>query len=184
MAASPAVAERIGLDGMHFVRRQLALLPVAILLMFTVSLQSPKTIRRVAVIGFLLAMVLVALTFVAGVEIKGARRWINLPGLSLQPSEFVKPTFAVVTGWLLAEGKLRPGFPGPLVAALLYAIVIGLLVRQPDLGMAVVISALCFFTPRHQPYRSLPRSGKRRQLPGRPLDRSLHERRTVGQGSG
>ncbi len=140
MAASPAVAERIGLDGMHFVRRQLALLPVAILLMFTVSLQSPKTIRRVAVIGFLLAIVLVALTFVAGVEIKGARRWINLPGLSLQPSEFVKPTFAVVTGWLLAEGKLRPGFPGPLVAALLYAIVIGLLVRQPDLGMAVVIS--------------------------------------------
>jgi cell division protein FtsW len=143
-AASPAVAERIGLDNMHFVRRQLALLPVAIALMFVVSLQNPKTIRRMAVIGLLIAVVLVALTFVIGIEIKGARRWINLPGLSLQPSEFVKPTFAVVTGWLLAEGKLREGFPGPLIAAFLYVVVIGLLVKQPDLGMAVVISAVWF----------------------------------------
>jgi cell division protein FtsW len=144
MAASPAVAERIGLDNMHFVRRQLALLPLAIGLMFVISLQSPKTIRRMAIIGFLIAVALVALTFVIGIEIKGARRWINLPGLSLQPSEFVKPTFAVVTGWLLAEGKLREGFPGPLIAAFLYVILVGLLVKQPDLGMAVVISAVWF----------------------------------------
>ena len=144
MAASPAVAERIGLDNMHFVRRQLALLPLAIGLMFVTSLQSPKTIRRMAVIGLLIAVALVALTFVIGIEIKGARRWINLPGLSLQPSEFVKPTFAVVTGWLLAEGKLREGFPGPLIAAFLYVILVGLLVKQPDLGMAVVISAVWF----------------------------------------
>jgi cell division protein FtsW len=144
MAASPAVAERIGLDDMHFVRRQLALLPVAIALMFAISLQSPKTVRRIAIIGFLIAVGLVAMTFVAGVEIKGARRWINLPGLSLQPSEFVKPCFAVVTGWLLAEGKLRPGFPGPVIAAALFAITVGLLVKQPDLGMAVVISVVWF----------------------------------------
>src|SRR5260370_14588188 len=112
--------------------------------MFVTSLQSPITIRRMAVIGFLIAVALVALTFVIGIEIKGARRWLNRPGLSLQPSEFVKPTFAVVTGWLLAEGKLRAGFPGPLIAAFLYAIVVVLLVRQPDLGMAVVISAVWF----------------------------------------
>src|SRR5258707_3645448 len=112
--------------------------------MFGVSLLPPRTIRRVALVGFLVAIGLLALTFVVGVEIKGARRWINLPGLSLQPSEFVKPTFAVVTGWLLAEGKLRESFPGPLIAAFLYVVVIGLLVKQPDLGMAVVISAVWF----------------------------------------
>jgi cell division protein FtsW len=144
MAASPAVAERIGYDGMHFVRRQLALFPVAILLMFLISLQSPKTIRRLAIVGFVISLVLILLTFVVGVEIKGARRWINLPGLSLQPSEFIKPTFAVVTGWLLAEGKLRPSFPGPLIASLLFVVVAGLLIKQPDLGMAVVISAVWF----------------------------------------
>ncbi len=144
MAASPAVAERIGYDSMHFVRRQLALLPIAVLIMFVVSLQTPMTIRRLAVIGFLIGIALVAMTFVAGVEIKGARRWINLPGLSLQPSEFVKPCFAVVTAWLLAESKLRPDFPGPAIASVLFFIVVTLLIKQPDLGMAVVISVVWF----------------------------------------
>jgi cell division protein FtsW len=129
---------------MHFVRRQLALFPVAIALMFFISLQSPRTIKRIAIVGFIVAMVLVVLTFFVGVEIKGARRWINLPGLSMQPSEFVKPCFAVLTGWLLAEGKLRPGFPGPLIAAGLFIVVIGLFLKQPDLGMTVVVAAVWF----------------------------------------
>ena len=59
---------------------------------------------------------LLALTFVIGVEIKGARRWINLPGLSLQPSEFVKPTFAIVAAWLFAEQKQQPRFPGNAIS--------------------------------------------------------------------
>ena len=144
MAASPAVAERIGYDSMHFVRRQLALFPVAVALMFVISLQTPRTIRRIALAGFILFTLLVLATFFVGAEIKGARRWISLPGLSLQPSEFVKPCFAVVTAWLLAEGRQRPGFPGQLIAAGLFVLVVALLIRQPDLGMAVVISAVWF----------------------------------------
>ena len=129
---------------MHFVRRQLALLPVAILLMFLISLQSPKTIRRIAVVGFLIGVVLVAMTFVAGVEIKGARRWINFPGLSLQPSEFVKPTFAVVAAWLFSEQKLRPRFPGNLICLALFLVVVAMLIKQPDIGMAAVVAAVWF----------------------------------------
>src|SRR6516225_8957518 len=78
LAASPSVAERIGYDGLHFVRRHLAMLPLAIGLMFAVSLQPPRSIRRIAVIGFTVALVLLSLTFLIGAEIKGARRWINL----------------------------------------------------------------------------------------------------------
>jgi cell division protein FtsW len=144
LAASPPVAERIGYDGLHFVRRHLAMLPLAIALMFAVSLQSPRTIRRIAVIGFAIALALLALTFVAGVEIKGARRWINLPGLSLQPSEFVKPTFAVVAAWLFSEQKLHPGFPGNLICAALFLVVVAMLVKQPDIGMAAVVAAVWF----------------------------------------
>jgi cell division protein FtsW len=101
-AASPAVAERIGTDAMHFVRRQLALLPVAVSLMLFVSMLSPRAIRRIALVGFVVSLALVAFTFVGGVEIKGARRWINVPGFSLQPSEFVKPCFAVLAAWMFA----------------------------------------------------------------------------------
>ena len=144
LAASPPVAERIGYDGMHFVRRHLAMLPLAIGVMFLVSLQPPRTIRRVAVIGFAIALALLALTFVIGVEIKGARRWINLPGLSLQPSEFVKPTFAVVAAWLFAEQKLHPRFPGNLICAALFLLVMAMLIKQPDIGMAGVVAAVWF----------------------------------------
>jgi cell division protein FtsW len=144
LAASPPVAERIGYDGLHFVRRHLAMLPLALGLMFAVSLQPPRTIRRIAVIGFGISLALLALTFVIGVEIKGARRWINFPGLSLQPSEFIKPTFAVVAAWLFAEQKLRPRFPGNLICIVLFLIVVAMLIKQPDIGMAAVVAAVWF----------------------------------------
>ncbi len=144
LAASPPVAERIGYDGLHFVRRHLAMLPLATAIMFAVSLQSPLTIRRIAIIGFGLSLALLALTFLIGMEIKGARRWINLPGLSLQPSEFVKPTFAVVAAWLFSEQKLRSRFPGNLICAALFLAIIGMLIKQPDIGMAAVVAAVWF----------------------------------------
>src|SRR5215469_4468041 len=144
LTASPAVAERIGYDGLHFVRRHLVLLPLAIGVMFVVSLQPPRTIRRIAVIGFVIGLLLLSLTFVIGAEIKGARRWINLPGLSVQPSEFVKPTFAVVGAWLFSEQKMRSGFPGNLISVVLFLIVVGMLIKQPDIGMAAVFAVVWF----------------------------------------
>ena len=78
-------------------------------------------------LGCLLALALTALTLVAGVEIKGARRWIALPGLSLQPSEFLKPCFAVVVAWLIAEGRRSRRFPGMPIAFAVYAVIVLLL---------------------------------------------------------
>jgi cell division protein FtsW len=150
MAASPAVAERIhagGLghvDSLFFVKHYFAVLPPAIATLVLVSLQSPRTIRRLALAGFIVSLLLLAYTIIGGVEIKGARRWLSLPGLSLQPSEFVKPTFAVSCAWLLAQYRLRPSFPGHWIALLLYLLVVGLLVKQPDLGMAAVVSVVWF----------------------------------------
>ncbi|MBV9827262.1 MAG: putative lipid II flippase FtsW [Alphaproteobacteria bacterium] len=144
MAASPAVAERLGYAPLHFAERQLATVPIALGIMFAVSLAPPRTIRRIAFIGFAISVVLVAMTFVVGVEVKGARRWINLPGLSLQPSEFLKPTFAIVAAWLFAEQKARPDFPGNWISIGLFLLLVAMLLKQPDLGMAVVVSAVWF----------------------------------------
>ena len=76
LAASPAVAERLSYDGLHFFRRHVAALPFAVGLVLVVSLQPPRTVRRLAIIGFVASLVMLALTFVVGIEIKGARRWI------------------------------------------------------------------------------------------------------------
>jgi cell division protein FtsW len=144
MAASPAVAERLGYAPLHFAERHLVMVPLALAIILGVSLLAPRTVRRLAFIGFALALVGVAMTFVIGAEIKGARRWINLPGFSLQPSEFVKPTFTIVAAWLFAEQKERPRFPGNAISIALFLALVVMLFRQPDLGMAVVVAVVWF----------------------------------------
>ncbi|HVB18280.1 MAG TPA: putative lipid II flippase FtsW [Stellaceae bacterium] len=144
MAASPAVAERLGYAPLHFFDRQLAAMPIALAIIFGVSLAPPRAVRRIAFVGFAIALALLVMTFVVGVEIKGARRWISLPGLSLQPSEFIKPTFAIVAAWLFAEQKERPAFPGNAISIALLLLLIAMLIKQPDFGMAVVVAAVWF----------------------------------------
>jgi cell division protein FtsW len=143
-AASPAVAERVGLDSFHSVRRQVALLAPALALMIAVSLLSPRGVRRVALAAFAVAMILLAATFFMGFEVKGARRWISLAGITLQPSEFVKPTFAVISAWLFAASRADPSFPGNIIAIALYGFVSAILILQPDFGMVVVVSVVWF----------------------------------------
>jgi len=144
MAASPAVAERLGYAPLHFAERHLVMVPLALAIILGVSLLAPRSVRRLALIGFALALVGVAMTFVIGAEIKGARRWINLPGFSLQPSEFVKPTFTIAAAWLFAEQKERPRFPGNAISIALFLALVVMLFRQPDLGMAVVVAVVWF----------------------------------------
>lgn len=142
LAASPAVAERIGLESFHFVRHQLLFMPLALALMIGVSLLSPLGVRRLAAIGFLFGVLLLAVTLIVGTEVKGATRWIALGGLSLQPSEFVKPAFAVVVAWMFSEQRKREGFPGNAVAIALFVLVVGLIALQPDFGMAMTITVV------------------------------------------
>ena len=144
MAATPAVAQRIGLDPFFFVRRQIALLIPAIAMMVAISMLNPRAVRLLALIGFVVSTALLAATFVIGVEIKGARRWIHVPGLSIQPSEFVKPTFAIVAAWLFAMQRKHERFPGDLIAIGLYLLVVFLLLLQPDVGMSIVITSVWF----------------------------------------
>ena len=76
-----------------------------------------------------------------GPEYKGARRWLSIAGFSLQPSEFIKPALAVFCGWMFAQQRLEPTFPGNIVATLTTFVVIALLLLQPDVGMAMVVTA-------------------------------------------
>ncbi len=142
LAASPSVAARIGASRDMFILKQVIFLAIAGVIVLSTSMLSPKGVRRLALVGCLLALALTALTLVHGVEIKGARRWIALPMMSIQPSEFLKPCFAVVTGWLLAEGKRVRAFPGTLLALGVFAVILLLLKSQPDIGMLSVITCV------------------------------------------
>ncbi len=142
MAASPPVAERLGLASFYFVHRQAVFLVMGMVVMVVCSLLPVVVIRRLAVLAFVCGIMLLLVVLVADMQIKGARRWILLPGFSLQPSEFVKPLFAVVTGWVLARGRSEAHFPGFRIALGLYVLVVSLLILQPDFGMTVAISVV------------------------------------------
>jgi cell division protein FtsW len=144
LAASPAVATHLKLDSFYLVRHHFALLVPAAFIMLGVSLMTPVGVRRLAIVGLVLAAALTAFTLVDGSEIKGARRWIDLLGLSIQPSEFVKPCFAVVAAWMFAEQHGKRRVPGNLIAIALYLAIVSLLMAQPDFGMTFVISLTWF----------------------------------------
>ena len=143
-AASPAVAVRIGLDSFYLARHHLMMLPIAVAIVLGVSLMGPRGVRRLAAIGFVVALLLTALTLATGSEIKGATRWISILGFSLQPSEFLKPCFAVVAAWMFAAQNGDGQVPGTLISISLYALVATLLLLQPDLGMTFVVTATWF----------------------------------------
>lgn len=144
LAASPAVASRIRLDSFSLFRQHFALLPVVGLALVGVSLLDVRGVRRLAVFGTLGGIALLAATLVIGTEIKGATRWISLGGFSLQPSEFVKPCFAVVSAWMFSLQHGAQRLPGNIISIALYGLVMGLILLQSDLGMAVVVTATWF----------------------------------------
>ena len=144
LAASPPVAERIGLEPLHFVRKHVSYLPIALILMVAVSLLTPVGVRRLAAIVFMVALILLLVTLLFGTEIKGAKRWISLGSLALQPSEFVKPALAVLCAWMFAAKRLEEDIPGNTIAFFLYSIVAGMLLLQPDVGQALVVSVVWF----------------------------------------
>jgi len=107
MAGGPPVAERLGLSTFHFVNRQAVYLLPTIVILMAVSFLPLRHVRRLALLiyGVAVALCVAALHF--GPEIKGAHRWILLGPFAIQPSEFMKPTFVVLTAWAFSQGARR-----------------------------------------------------------------------------
>jgi cell division protein FtsW len=139
LAASPPVAARLGLDPFYFVNRHVLYLAPALLVMLATSLLSERTIRRTALAVFVVSLLLVAATLVFGAEVKGARRWIVILGVNIQPSEFLKPAFVILIAWLFGESARRPEMPANTAALALLLVSVGALVLQPDFGQTMLI---------------------------------------------
>lgn len=140
--ASPPVAERIGAGQYHFIKKHIIVLLPAFFLMLGMSLLGPRMIWRASSVLFAAGILAMILVLFIGVEVKGAQRWLPLPFFSLQPSEFIKPAFAVCAAWFMAKEKENPSFRGNAVAAGLFALATLLLLLQPDFGMTFVLTCI------------------------------------------
>lgn len=139
-AASPNVAERIGLDSFHFVKRHAIFLIPTIAVMIGVSFLDERQTRRLALITLAGAIGLMVIALFFGIEVKGSRRWVHFAGFQLQPSEFMKPAFVIICAWMFAERQRRPDIPGNLFAGILFVAIAGLLMAQPDLGQTILLA--------------------------------------------
>ncbi|MGG7564801.1 FtsW/RodA/SpoVE family cell cycle protein [Rhodovulum sp. DZ06] len=143
LAASPPLALDNGKPEFHYVKLQAVFTTVSLCVMVAVSMLPLAAVRRLGVIGFGCGLIALGLLPVMGTDFgKGAVRWYSLGFASLQPSEFMKPCFAIFAGWLMAGSLERGGPPGKLLSFFAACLVAGLLVIQPDFGQATLVLAI------------------------------------------
>lgn len=142
LAAGPAAASRVGYaDPYHFVWRQVIFASIAAAILLASSTLSAVWARRVCAGLFIVCFLLMAAVLLVGHEAKGATRWLRLGGSTFQPSEIIKPALIVLLGWLLAQRDKFPKGPWAPIAFCFYAVTVGLLLLQPDVGQSVLLTA-------------------------------------------
>ena len=142
LAASPAVAVHHGLAPFYFVQRHAVFAAAVVPVLIAVSLLPAAQIRRFSLALFFAMLGLMAMVLYTGPEINGARRWVEIAGQQLQPSELLKPAFVVLTAWLFAQTAVAPKMPALPLAIALYLAAATALVMQPDIGQTTLITAV------------------------------------------
>jgi len=140
LAASVPLAARNDLEPFYYVQRQVFFGTLSMVVMVSISMMSPATLRRLGTLGFLGAFIALLALIPLGTDLgKGAVRWLNLGFITVQPSEFVKPGFIILAAWLIGASFDINGPPGRLISFVLAVVIVGLLAMQPDFGQAALI---------------------------------------------
>lgn len=147
-AASPASARRLStaaahLDDLHFFTLHLRWQFMGLLVMLGASALPRETARRVGIMLGFAMLVALLLVPIVGSEVNGARRWLNL-GISLQPSEFLKPAFAIGLAWILSWRVRDPNLPVMEISVGLMGLIAVLLMAQPDFGSTILFAGVWF----------------------------------------
>ncbi|MCD6187373.1 MAG: putative lipid II flippase FtsW [Desulfuromusa sp.] len=133
-------------DGFYFLKRQLLYALVGFVLMAFMTYFNYNNWRKLAVISLLGSIVLLALLFVPGlgVRVGGAMRWLRLPGLTIQPAELVKLTLVLYLAHSLSrkKDKVRLFLKGYLPYMIVLGLLLIMLLKQPDLGSAMIIAGV------------------------------------------
>ncbi|USA40001.1 FtsW/RodA/SpoVE family cell cycle protein [Pelagerythrobacter marinus] len=147
-AASPASASRLStsdqqLPDLYFYWAHLRWQLLGLAAMFGAAMLSRENARRAGIVLFAGMFAMLVLVPIAGYEVNGARRWIDL-GVSFQPSEFLKPAFVITLAWIIAWRARDPNIPVVAIATAIMGAVGVLLMMQPNLGDTVLFAGVWF----------------------------------------
>ncbi|ALC13167.1 FtsW/RodA/SpoVE family cell cycle protein [Sphingopyxis sp. 113P3] len=148
-AASPVAAQKLStttasLDPLYYFYRQLMWVIVGVPVMLGISMLPKAQARRFAIYGTLTFLALLFLVPLIGTSVNGAQRWLGSGMFRLQPSEFLKPFFAVSLAWVLSLRLHDQSLPVVPLSFVLTGIIAVLLMGQPDLGQTIIFAATWF----------------------------------------
>jgi cell division protein FtsW len=144
LAATPGLSMRVTDPHTAAMLKQIFFLALGGLTMLFMSMLSLRQVKLCALGMGILFFLLTGFTLLHGVEVDGAHRWIALPGFTVQPSEFLRPAFIIISAWLIAEARRTPGFPGKRAALGVFFATALLLKMQPDIGMTFLFTMVIF----------------------------------------
>ncbi len=140
LAASPGAAARVGdLGALELFQRHLLAAGVALAIMLAVAVAPMRRVYQLCLLVFVGSVIGLTATLLVGPEINGAQRWLHLGPVSLQPSVFAAPSLIALAALAIADGRAPGGPPGLVMAVGALGLVVGLLLAQPDVGLAVVV---------------------------------------------
>jgi len=142
--ASVAVAKTYSVGPYYFALRHYFFLVTAFILMMAMTTLKPVGVKRVGLLLFLASYIGLLLTFVIGVEVSGARRWIDIAGQSVQPTEFLKPALIILTAMLLAHPDKKKRLQGFFISIIMMAAVGLPVIAQPNFGMGMAMGVVWF----------------------------------------
>ena len=148
-AASPASAHRLStasvkLPELYFYWAHLRWQAVGLVFLFGASALSRENARRVGIVLAGTMLVFLLLVPIVGSEVNGARRWINLGIAGFQPSEFLKPGFAILLAWIVSWRLRDPNLPVLVLATAAMGLVAALMMMQPDFGGTILFAGVWF----------------------------------------
>jgi len=117
----------------------------AFFMMWLLANLSPQKLQRFAVPVYTIGLVLLFAVFAAGTVKNGARRWLTVGPMQIQPSELLKIGVPLMLAWYFHKREARVRFVDFVVAALLLVVPVGLIAKQPDLGTALLVVAAGFY---------------------------------------
>jgi len=138
-STSSLAGERLNKAYYFFFSKHLAFTILAIFIMLVISALETSLLKKIVIPLFIIFFLLLILVPIIGVEVKGAKRWLDLYLFRLQPIELLKPFFILVTVKILTLNKLKNSQIRYLFSFLLLSSVIILLIDQPDLGQSILL---------------------------------------------
>lgn len=140
--SSPAIAKRINVERMFFIKKQISFALIALVILVAISFVNQQIIKPISLFGVIGAISMLAMVLLFGLEAKGAKRWISLLGITLQPSEFAKTFFIIFNAFLLQKFYYRKWYLKYGISAALFAVMAFLIILEPDFGMTITFAAL------------------------------------------